>query len=194
MNENLNTSWLSHLLLMHTGLPPLAAFGWVVATHLSLYPLVLIIPVCFMDNFSNIWLVFMELQQIINLIVNVFSLIHFQVIFLLGYGLDAPPRKLFLPSNLQVVDEKSVENGVHKTLLNKPTETSFFCWRRVIFFFCWACIWITYVLFLCASSVREYGGLGEMFNRYKLALQYYLLYLTHISVKYSESLIYSHDE
>ncbi|XP_073308127.1 uncharacterized protein [Primulina huaijiensis] len=132
-----NTSPIDNLFVIlslygaSAGLPPLAAFGWVVATHLSLYPLVLVIP----------------------------------VIFLLGYGLDAPPRKLFLPSNLQVVDEKSVEHDVHKTLLNKPTETSFFCWRRVIFFFCWACIWITYVLFLCASSVREYGGLGEMFNR-----------------------------
>ncbi|KZV52600.1 phosphatidylinositol glycan anchor biosynthesis class U protein [Dorcoceras hygrometricum] len=112
------------------GLPPLAAFGWVVATHLSLYPVVLVVP----------------------------------VIFLLGYGLDAPPRKLFLLSNSQV-DEKPTEHGVHKTLLIKATETSSFRWRRVIFFIFWACIWITYVLFLCAGSVREYGGLGEMFNR-----------------------------
>ncbi|GMP96168.1 hypothetical protein CsSME_00044928 [Camellia sinensis var. sinensis] len=26
---------------------PLAAFGWVIATHLSLYPAILIVPVCF---------------------------------------------------------------------------------------------------------------------------------------------------
>ncbi|KAL3645639.1 hypothetical protein CASFOL_010819 [Castilleja foliolosa] len=93
-----------------TGIIPLAAFGWVVASHLALYPLVLVIP----------------------------------VIFLLGYGLDAPPRKLFV-----------------QTI---PIKTAF-SWRRVILFVLWASIWISYVLVLCAISMREYGGLGEMFKR-----------------------------
>lgn len=37
--------WLNNLCGWTTGLPPLAAFGWVMGTHLSLYPGVLIIPV-----------------------------------------------------------------------------------------------------------------------------------------------------
>ncbi|PSR91517.1 Phosphatidylinositol glycan anchor biosynthesis class U protein [Actinidia chinensis var. chinensis] len=32
------------------GQVPLAAFGWVVATHLSLYPAILIVPVCFFPS------------------------------------------------------------------------------------------------------------------------------------------------
>ncbi|KAL3619328.1 hypothetical protein CASFOL_036898 [Castilleja foliolosa] len=66
------------------------------------------------------------------------------VIFLLGYGLDAPPRKLFA-----------------QTIPIKTT----FSWRRVSLFVMWASIWISYVLVLCAISMREYGGLGEMFKR-----------------------------
>ncbi|KAL7111625.1 hypothetical protein ACP275_05G101200 [Erythranthe tilingii] len=110
------------------GLVPLAAFGWVIASHLSLYPLVLVIP----------------------------------VIFLLGYGLDAPPRKLFVQSNLRVGEERSKDQVGVK---NKPIKTTNFAWRRVILFFFWATIWITYVLILCAVSMKEYGGLAEMFKR-----------------------------
>ncbi|GFP85173.1 phosphatidylinositol glycan anchor biosynthesis class u protein, partial [Phtheirospermum japonicum] len=45
-----------------------------------------------------------------------------------------------------------------------PIKTTF-SWRRVILFVLWSSIWISYVLVLCAISMREYGGLGEMFKR-----------------------------
>ncbi|CAI9771767.1 unnamed protein product [Fraxinus pennsylvanica] len=114
------------------GIVPLAAFGWVIASHLSLYPVVLVIP----------------------------------VILLLGYCPDTPPRKLFLQRDFQKTGaERSIKNHVQeRPLTNKPAEATFFWWR-VILFFLWASIWIAYVLILCAISVKEYGGLPEMFKR-----------------------------
>ncbi|KAH6790767.1 GPI transamidase subunit PIG-U [Perilla frutescens var. frutescens] len=112
------------------GLVPLAAFGWVIASHLSLYPIVLVIP----------------------------------VIFLLGYGLDAPPRKLFVLNNLQIGEERSPDHVELKSPSDKLSKTNF-SWWRVIIFFLWASIWTSYVLILCAISMKEYGGLGAMFKR-----------------------------
>ncbi|KAL0290609.1 UNVERIFIED_CONTAM: Phosphatidylinositol glycan anchor biosynthesis class U protein [Sesamum calycinum] len=113
------------------GLIPLAAFGWVIASHLSLYPLVLIIP----------------------------------VIFLLGYGLDAPPRKLFVQSNSRVGEERPVDHVELKSEANKPLKTTIFSWQPVIVFFLWASIWILYMLMLCAIDMKKHGGLWEMFKR-----------------------------
>ncbi|KAK4422674.1 Phosphatidylinositol glycan anchor biosynthesis class U protein [Sesamum alatum] len=132
-----NTSPIENLFVIlslygaSAGLIPLAAFGWVIASHLSLYPLVLIIP----------------------------------VIFLLGYGLDAPPRKLFMQSNSRVGEERPVDRVGLKSVTNKPLETKIFSWRPVILFFLWVSIWILYVLMLCAIAMKEHGGLWEMFKR-----------------------------
>ncbi|XP_021292179.1 phosphatidylinositol glycan anchor biosynthesis class U protein [Herrania umbratica] len=99
-------------------LVPLAAFGWVIATHLSLYPAILIIP----------------------------------VIFLLGCGPDAPPRKLFLQKN-------------HKEeVLNKSKLPLGFSWRPITHFAFWALLWSAYVLALCGISLQQFGGLWEMFK------------------------------
>ncbi|XP_028087908.1 phosphatidylinositol glycan anchor biosynthesis class U protein-like [Camellia sinensis] len=104
---------------------PLAAFGWVIATHLSLYPAILIV------------LVFL----------------------LLGYGPDAPPRKLLLQRN-------SCElTGQQKELKNQPVQLICFSWKPVVCFFLWASMWAFYVLVLCGISVKQYGGLREMFKR-----------------------------
>ncbi|CAA7022851.1 unnamed protein product [Microthlaspi erraticum] len=101
---------------------PLAAFGLVMATHLSLYPATLTIP----------------------------------IIFLLGYGLDAPPLKLFLQT-------KKVDNEDRST--SKPTTRLPFLWKTVIHFVFWLLLWSLCVLVLCALSLTKYGGLEEMFNR-----------------------------
>ncbi|KAL7182956.1 hypothetical protein ACSBR1_041610 [Camellia fascicularis] len=104
---------------------PLAAFGWVIATHLSLYPAILIVP----------------------------------VILLLGYGPDASPRKLLLQRN-------SCElTGQQKELKNQPVQLICFSWKPVVCFFLWASMWAFYVLVLCGISVKQYGGLREMFKR-----------------------------
>ncbi|XP_039001717.1 phosphatidylinositol glycan anchor biosynthesis class U protein-like isoform X3 [Hibiscus syriacus] len=97
---------------------PLAAFGWVIATHMSLYPAILIIP----------------------------------VIFLLGRGPDAPPRKLFL----QMHQEKGV--------LNQSKLPPCFSWGPIIHFAFWALLWSVYVLVLCGISLKQFGGLWEMFK------------------------------
>ncbi|KAK8706579.1 hypothetical protein V6N13_050140 [Hibiscus sabdariffa] len=97
---------------------PLAAFGWVIATHLSLYPAILIIP----------------------------------VIFLLGCGPDAPPRKLFLQRHQQ------------KGVLNESKLPPGFTWRPIIHFAFWTLVWSVYLLVLCGISLKQFGGLWEMFK------------------------------
>ncbi|KAG8502048.1 hypothetical protein CXB51_002071 [Gossypium anomalum] len=97
---------------------PLAAFGWVIATHLSLYPAILIIP----------------------------------VIFLLGCGPDSPPRKLFLQRHQQ------------KEVLNQLKLPPRFSWGPIIHFAFWAFLWSVYVLVLCGISLKQFGGLWEMFK------------------------------
>ncbi|EPS73832.1 hypothetical protein M569_00921, partial [Genlisea aurea] len=104
------------------GLIPLAAFGWVIASHLSLYPLVLVIP----------------------------------EILLLGFGLDAPPRKYFAQTKPHQ-DKPSQASD--------PTRNLHFSWMRAFHFFFWASIWMAYVLMLCGISMKDYGGLHEMFKR-----------------------------
>ncbi|EOX98639.1 GPI transamidase subunit PIG-U isoform 3 [Theobroma cacao] len=99
-------------------LVPLAAFGWVIATHLSLYPAILIIP----------------------------------VIFLLGCGPDAPPRKLFLQKNNK------------EEVLSKSKLRLGFSWRPITHFAFWALLWSAYVLVLCGISLKQFGGLWEMFK------------------------------
>ncbi|GMJ05574.1 hypothetical protein like AT1G63110 [Hibiscus trionum] len=92
---------------------PLAAFGWVIATHLSLYPAILIIPVH-----------------------------HF----------FQPPRKLFLQRHQQ------------KGVLNQSKLPPGFSWRPIIHFAFWALVWSVYVLVLCGISLKQFGGLWEMFK------------------------------
>ncbi|XP_065849972.1 uncharacterized protein [Euphorbia lathyris] len=111
----LSTSPLENLLILLTlygactRIVPLAAFGWVMATHFSLYPAILVIP----------------------------------VILLLGYGPDAPPRKLF------------IEKGHNQN----------FSWRPVILFLFWSSMWSLYVLVLCSISLKQHSSLSEMFQR-----------------------------
>ncbi|GLT98014.1 hypothetical protein SLE2022_155480 [Rubroshorea leprosula] len=106
-------------------LVPLAAFGWVISTHLSLYPAILIIP----------------------------------VVFLLGYGPDAPPRKLFVKEKYSKNLDESPSEG-----LMQPKLPTGFSWRPVIYFVFWALLWSVYVLVLCSISLKQYGGLQEMFK------------------------------
>ncbi|XP_058009630.1 uncharacterized protein LOC110654779 isoform X2 [Hevea brasiliensis] len=114
-------------------LVPLAAFGWVMATHLSLYPAILIIP----------------------------------VILLMGYGLDAPPRKLFLLKGYCKIGDNNSGN-IHceqEEMINRSKAQIIFSRRPVVLFFFWTTLWSVYVLVLCGISVKQYSGLWEMFQR-----------------------------
>ncbi|KAE8706090.1 GPI transamidase subunit PIG-U isoform 3 [Hibiscus syriacus] len=110
-----------------SGLVPLAAFGWVIATHLSLYPAILIIPVH------------------LSFVLAICDL-------LLGYGPDAPPRKLFLQRHQQ------------KGLSSQSKLPPGFSWGSIIHFAFWALLWSVYVLVLCGISLKQFGGLWEMFK------------------------------
>lgn len=143
----------------HTGRVPLAAFGLVIATHLSLYPATLIIPVC--NHFLFYVFHVSQIKQI--LIARVFP----QIIFLLGCGLDAPPIKLFLQTR-SVENEETSTSTVSKQAKLKQTMRIPFLWKTVAHFLFWVLLWSLYVLVLCALSLNKYGGLEEMFKRYPL--------------------------
>ncbi|XP_019424323.1 PREDICTED: phosphatidylinositol glycan anchor biosynthesis class U protein-like isoform X2 [Lupinus angustifolius] len=114
-------------------LAPLAAFGWVMATHLSLYPAILLIP----------------------------------VILLFGYGLDAPPRKLFLQRKKFEVDNSSSSdnNRLEEGVRNQLSMLNVFSWKSVSHFLFWTLLWSSYVLVLCSIYLRQHGGLQELFKR-----------------------------
>ncbi|KAK3027556.1 hypothetical protein RJ639_042325 [Escallonia herrerae] len=116
-----------------TRLVPLAAFGWVIASHLSLYPAVIVIP----------------------------------AVLLLGYGPDAPPRKYLLQSNDANFGDNlsSDSSSEHRGLKTPAVKPANFLWRPVVLFLSWASVWALYVVVLCWMSVKEYGGLWEMFKR-----------------------------
>ncbi|KAE8703125.1 GPI transamidase subunit PIG-U isoform 3 [Hibiscus syriacus] len=69
-----------------------------------------------------------------------------------GRGPDAPPRKLFL----QMHQEKGV--------LNQSKLPPCFSWGPIIHFAFWALLWSVYVLVLCGISLKQFGGLWEMFK------------------------------
>ncbi|XP_022744848.1 phosphatidylinositol glycan anchor biosynthesis class U protein-like isoform X3 [Durio zibethinus] len=75
-----------------------------------------------------------------------------QVIFLLGCGPDAPPRKLFLQRHQQ------------EEVLNQSKLPLGFSWRPIIHFAFWALLWSVYVLVLCGISLKQFGGIWEMFK------------------------------
>ncbi|XP_016190209.2 phosphatidylinositol glycan anchor biosynthesis class U protein isoform X1 [Arachis ipaensis] len=114
-------------------LASLAAFGWVLATHLSLYPSILIIP----------------------------------VILLLGYGPDAPPRKLFQQRiKLEVGNSSSIgSNNLKEELKDQSSVLKVFAWRLVVHFFIWILLWSSYVLVLCGIYLQKHGGLQELYRR-----------------------------
>ncbi|XP_061364214.1 uncharacterized protein LOC133307676 [Gastrolobium bilobum] len=116
-----------------TRLVPLAAFGWVMATHLSLYPAILIIP----------------------------------VILLLGYGPDAPPRKLFWQrKNIKAVNSSSSDTScLEEEVKNQLRVLNVFSWRPVVLFMLWTFLWSSYVLVLCGIYFQQHGGLQELFKR-----------------------------
>lgn len=91
------------------------------------------------------------------------------MILLLGYGPDTPPRKLFLQRKyVEVGDTPSNDRCQQEEAVDQPELPYVFSWRPVIHFLFWTSLWLVYVLVLCGVSVKQYGGLWELFKRYIL--------------------------
>ena len=154
-------SILKHL-YNFVGLAPLAAFGYVMATHLSLYPAILIVPVRATTTISiysffsvQLFLWYLPLNCIVGF------LTPWQVILLLGYGPDAPPTKVFLVKSSS--DSKSDMSEYDKRTSLKVQR---FSWMTVLHFIFWLFIWSCYVLLLSSMILKKVGGLSEMFEKY----------------------------
>lgn len=108
------------------------------------------------------------------------------MVLLLGYGPDAPPRKLIWqrkndePGKSSSSDSSCLKEEVkdHQRVLNV------FSWRPVMLFFLWTFLWSSYVLVLCAIYVRQHDGLQELFKRFLFLLYaLFVLCYTFASVK-----------
>lgn len=95
-------------------------------------------------------------------------LILFQIILLLGYGPDTP-RKLLLMRRYGKVEDNSSSDSCQQQekVINQSDLPKVFAWRPAMLFLLWAIMWSVYVLLLCGISVKQYGGLWEMFERYQ---------------------------
>eukprot|EP00252_Welwitschia_mirabilis_P021515 TRINITY_DN5538_c0_g1_i3.p1 TRINITY_DN5538_c0_g1~~TRINITY_DN5538_c0_g1_i3.p1 ORF type:complete len:320 (-),score=41.94 TRINITY_DN5538_c0_g1_i3:39-998(-) len=135
-----STSSIENLLVVLTlfgacaGITPLAAFGWIMSTHLALYPATLVFP----------------------------------VIFLLGFGLDTPPRKFFKDFKLlggshlsNTADTELYQKRGAKVIESMEQQLNF-SWKPVLSFVVWSAFWCIYILGLCSISVKHQGGLQEM--------------------------------
>ncbi|KAH9290576.1 hypothetical protein KI387_034693, partial [Taxus chinensis] len=93
------------------------------------------------------------------------------VIFLLGYGPDTPPRKLF--RELKQLGESTLDSAAPSdpSCGKGGTENIHsgccqydFSWKPVMHFILWSAIWWMHILGLCSISLRHHGGLREMFK------------------------------
>lgn len=92
-----------------------------------------------------------------------------QIILLLGNGPDTSRRSFLLRRHGKVEENSSSDS----CQLEKV-----FSWRPVMLFILWTIMWSAYVLLLCGVSVKQYGGLWEMFTRYQQNLVYiYSIYV-----------------
>ncbi|KAG2660636.1 hypothetical protein PVAP13_1KG456500 [Panicum virgatum] len=83
-----------------------------------------------------------------------------RLFFLLGYGPDAPPTKVFLVKSSS--DSKSDMSEYDKRTSLKVQR---FSWMTVLHFIFWLFIWSSYVLLLSSMILKKVGGLNEMFEK-----------------------------
>ena len=130
------------------------------ATHLSLYPAILIVPVRATTTIS-IYSFFSSITFIISAIklhcclLNSFA----GYSFCWGYGPDAPPTKVFLVKSSS--DSKSGMSEYERTSLKVQR----FSWMTILHFIFWLFIWSCYVLLLSSMILKKVGGLNEMFEK-----------------------------
>lgn len=98
-----------------------------------------------------------------------------QLIFLLGYGPDGPPRKLFLQRRCIKDGTNPISDNFcqQDELLNQSNLPVTFSWKPVIHFLFWVSVWSVYVMVLCGMSVKQNGGMWEMFKRY--FIEYFII-------------------
>ncbi|KAH9608283.1 hypothetical protein KSS87_007030, partial [Heliosperma pusillum] len=86
------------------------------------------------------------------------------ILSIYGACKHAPSKKLFLLKSSSKAAECSADMGSKHS--NPDVAASPFSWRLVLMFLLWASAWSFYVLVLCGVSVRQDGGIKEMFKRY----------------------------
>jgi GPI-anchor transamidase subunit U len=146
------------------GLASLAAFGYVMATHLSLYPAILIIPV---SAATSSFFISKLLVKIFNQIYHLLSSLGtenitlVQVILLLRNGPDAPPPKVFMLK----ASIGSIRDMPDKDKRDRLRVAPQFSWKPVVHFIFWLFIWSCYVLLLSSIVLKKVGSLHEMFEK-----------------------------
>ncbi|KAI5075334.1 hypothetical protein GOP47_0009410 [Adiantum capillus-veneris] len=124
-----------------TGNVPLAAFGWVIATHCSLYPAILLIP--------------------IGLSLTV-GIDHPPKKLFKRANFCEPFTKESVSSSSLASGKRIVASCAEQDL---STETSFkFEATKLRDLMIWCTLWWAYVLILCKISVGKLGGLQKMFS------------------------------
>uniref|UniRef100_A0A0E0N5M1 Uncharacterized protein n=1 Tax=Oryza rufipogon TaxID=4529 RepID=A0A0E0N5M1_ORYRU len=142
-------------------LAPLAAFGYVMSTHLTLYPAILIVPVCattFVCSLVFIYLIISATYPYSRLLKTRFL---FQIILLLGYGPDTPPAKVFRLKISSASKTEVPDNDRFST----SRDVQQFMWKPVFYFVLWMFFWSCYVLLLSSMILNKVDGLQEMFEK-----------------------------
>uniref|UniRef100_A0A0D3EWS9 GPI transamidase subunit PIG-U n=1 Tax=Oryza barthii TaxID=65489 RepID=A0A0D3EWS9_9ORYZ len=142
-------------------LAPLAAFGYVMSTHLTLYPAILIVPFCattFVCSLVFIYLIISATYPYSRLLKTRFL---FQIILLLGYGPDTPPAKVFRLKISSASKTEVPDNDRFST----SRDVQQFMWKPVFYFVLWMFFWSCYVLLLSSMILNKVDGLQEMFEK-----------------------------
>jgi hypothetical protein len=131
------------------------------STHLTLYPAILIVPVCattFVCSLVFIYLIISATYPYSRLLKTRFL---FQIILLLGYGPDTPPAKVFRLKISSASKTEVPDNDRFST----SRDVQQFMWKPVFYFVLWMFFWSCYVLLLSSMILNKVDGLQEMFEK-----------------------------
>ncbi|XP_011621261.1 phosphatidylinositol glycan anchor biosynthesis class U protein [Amborella trichopoda] len=139
-----STSPIENMMILLTvygacaGVPPLAAFGWVIATHLSIYSMMLVIPIIILLGYG----LDTPPKKLFKTV-------------------DKQKKSDAQESSMS----KPIKNPLCEGSTQQDQLVLSFSWRPIIHFMLWAGFWSLYVLGLCSVSLKGHGGLREMFNK-----------------------------
>ncbi|XP_020525377.1 phosphatidylinositol glycan anchor biosynthesis class U protein-like, partial [Amborella trichopoda] len=116
----------------------LGSFGWVIATHLSVYSMMLVIPIILLLGYG------LDTPP-----KKLFKTVEKQK------KSDAQESSMSKPIKNSLCEWNTLQDQLVLS----------FSWRPIMHFMLWAGFWSLYVLGLCSVSLKGHGGLREMFNK-----------------------------